>query len=44
MYEVLSGAELRGVDEDAQHDPIRVDLRDAHQREMPLVQAPHGRD
>jgi hypothetical protein len=41
--EVLAGAELQRVHEDAHHDRLALVPRRAHQREMPRVQSAHGR-
>ena len=41
--EILVRAELRGVDEDADHDAVGMQARQLHQRQVALVQRAHGR-
>ncbi|MHC2859286.1 hypothetical protein ACVIYH_000364 [Bradyrhizobium diazoefficiens] len=42
--EILGRGELSRVDEDRDYDAAGAPLREAHQRHMPVMERPHGRD
>ena len=42
--QVLGGAELGGVDEEADDDDVALGSRGAHQRQVPVVEVAHRRD